>query len=282
MSLILRVTSDLHTEFSPWKPIHLSEDTDSVLVLAGDIGVVNHDRTLERIVDLLRHASSEFRAVVYVMGNHEFYNAGHLTKSRAQLLDIIAANKWENVYLLENETVVINDIAFIGATMWTDYDNKPSNYWLATRYMADYSNIRITIGDETIDEETGCSEAITRCVMPEDLHAIHLESRRYIFEQIKKHRDAGLKTVVVTHHGPTRQSTHPRFMHDRSNFNFVSELTGQIIDANPNLWIHGHVHDAMDYMVDEEFCQTRVIANPKGYPNESRGTSDDPCLQIEI
>lgn len=34
-------------------------------------------------------------------------------------------------------------------------------------------------------------------------------------------------------------------------------------DTAPELWIHGHVHAKQDYRVGD----TRVIANPRGYPD---------------
>jgi Icc-related predicted phosphoesterase len=45
-----------------------------------------------------------------------------------------------------------------------------------------------------------------------------------------------------------------------------------------DLWIHGHIHESMDYAVEG----TRVLCNPRGYrpPNENPGF--EPDLVVEI
>ena len=48
-------------------------------------------------------------------------------------------------------------------------------------------------------------------------------------------------------------------MMDRINAGFVSDLTPLLEKAD--LWLHGHVHDSLDYQVD----RCRVVANPTGY-----------------
>ena len=67
------------------------------------------------------------------------------------------------------------------------------------------------------------------------------------------------RTIVVTHHGPHPLSIHPRYAGSRVNGGFVSDLTTLLLKAD--LWLHGHIHDSMDYRVGG--C--RVVANPAGY-----------------
>jgi len=48
------------------------------------------------------------------------------------------------------------------------------------------------------------------------------------------------------------------------------------------LWIHGHVHDSVDYQAGK----TRVISNPRGYPRRHGATQEnnffDPFFTVEI
>lgn len=67
------------------------------------------------------------------------------------------------------------------------------------------------------------------------------------------------KTVVVTHHGPHRQSIHPRYDGNLANAAFISDLT-PLLDW-VDLWIHGHVHDSFDYSVG----RCRVLTPSRGY-----------------
>jgi Icc-related predicted phosphoesterase len=40
-------------------------------------------------------------------------------------------------------------------------------------------------------------------------------------------------------------------------------------DWAPTLWVHGHTHEAFDYRIND----TRVIVNPRAYPNEVSSTA---------
>ncbi len=264
--MLIRIASDIHTECKRYGFINLPEDKDSVLVLAGDVGVVNSRGYNDRLQFLLEECSNQFRAVVMVFGNHEYYQRGDLRYMHDVVRKWIHNAGCDNVHILENSHVIIDDVAFIGATLWTDYENNQTLMWRSTRYMADYHQI---LFDDM------------RFIMPEDILEIHKESRKYIFEQAKQCAAQGYKTVIVTHHGVTKKSTHEKYRYDSNNHNFVSDLTEEIVDANPNLMIHGHVHDPFDYMVDPDRCQTRVVVNPRGYvPYEDHGY-DESC-QVEI
>jgi Icc-related predicted phosphoesterase len=61
------------------------------------------------------------RQVVFVCGNHEFYGCDidrTVEKARA-----LAAGT--NVHILQNDTVQIGDVTFIGAAFWTDFNLCP-------------------------------------------------------------------------------------------------------------------------------------------------------------
>jgi calcineurin-like phosphoesterase family protein len=101
----------------------------------------------------------------------------------------------------------------------------------------------------------------------------HEQSRRWIEDQLALPY-AG-KTVVVTHHGPSARSIHPRYLGEPVNAAFVSELDGLVEKAD--LWLHGHVHDSFDYMVGD--C--RVVANPRGYPRNRSSVENVRQLEFE-
>ena len=78
--------------------------------------------------------------------------------------------------------------------------------------------------------------------------------------------------MVITHHAPSRKSIHPRFAGSLLNGGFVSDLERLIVSGQPQLWIHGHVHDSYDYQVKG----TRVVCNPRGYSKE--GVNENPAF----
>lgn len=86
------------------------------------------------------------------------------------------------------------------------------------------------------------------------------------------------KTVVVTHHLPSKQSVVERFKDSLLSACFASEL--DYLFGKMNMWIHGHTHDNLDYEVNG----TRVICNPRGYMTYRGAENFDfnPKLVVEI
>jgi hypothetical protein len=87
----------------------------------------------------------------------------------------------------------------------------------------------------------------------------------------------GKKVVVITHHGISRQSVPDHFMGGPSQPAYTSELTEFVLGHPCRLWIHGHTHWAFDYHIGE----TRVLANPRGYPHETTH-GFNPKLIVEV
>jgi Icc-related predicted phosphoesterase len=52
-----------------------------------------------------------------------------------------------------------------------------------------------------------------------------------------------------------------------------------IIEAQPNLWLHGHIHSNVDYIIG----QTRIVCNPRGYHDINSLNPDfNPSLTIKL
>jgi hypothetical protein len=95
------------------------------------------------------------------------------------------------------------------------------------------------------------------------------------------------KTVVVTHHLPSRRLVSARFWprdgSDGANGGFVGDCENILAyeELAPDLWIHGHTHDSIDTMLWE----TRIVCGPAGYrgewhtPHNSYWSADNgkPC-----
>jgi Icc-related predicted phosphoesterase len=80
-----------------------------------------------------------------------------------------------------------------------------------------------------------------------------------------------------THHAPSQRSVPIEHQNDILSAAYASSLDALVENSGAALWIHGHLHQAQDYAIG----QTRVICNPRGYPDES-DTGFFDSLTIEI
>lgn len=131
----LNILSDLHLELFGFKPDTATVELADVVVLAGDIhkGVNGISWARQTFPDM---------PVIYVAGNHEFYDHYWLC-----LNDELREEAWRNeVYFLENEAVKVEDLRFLGCTLWMDFElfghsRKSQNMRLAEAEMLDYKRI---------------------------------------------------------------------------------------------------------------------------------------------
>ena len=68
----------------------------------------------------VRYAAEEWaeaKHILYVPGNHEYYGAD-IDRTRKQLAEECARY---GITLLDTDAIVIDDVHFIGATLWTDF-----------------------------------------------------------------------------------------------------------------------------------------------------------------
>jgi Icc-related predicted phosphoesterase len=246
----LHILSDLHLEFESFTPPAIEADA---VILAGDVSTGRNG---------LKWALKSFpdRPVIYVLGNHEFYGQ-KLQKLIKELHELADGT---NIHLLENGSCTIGGVVFLGATLWTDFalnGNPVVSEVVAQTGMNDYRRIR------TLPRYSR--------LKPSDTRRLHVESRRWLEDQAFANK--GRKVVVVTHHAPSRESIPPALAADTCNPAFASDMSRFIIESEAQLWVHGHIHNCCDYTLGK----TRVLANPRGYPTESR-QGFDPGLIVEV
>jgi Icc-related predicted phosphoesterase len=242
----LHIISDLHEEFGPFTMPQVDRD---VLVLAGD------RHTNLKTAPLLEKACKD-APVIFVLGNHEYY--GH---DFDHVLHYWKDLEMDNLFVLENRTVVIDGTRFVGATLWSDMGNRdPRTLVVARNEMSDYSVI----------EKDG------RHLRPEDTLTCFNQSLAFLNAELQKTFDG--PTVVITHHLPSYKSIAPRFEGDTLNGAYASELDDLILKYEPVIWIHGHTHVSFDYCIGK----TRVLCNPRGYFGVEENAKFDPNLVIEI
>ena len=267
------VMSDLHNEFhygagaaTDPKYFPTPEGAD-LLIIAGDYNKA------DRIISNARQQFPEI-PVVIVAGNHEYYRTGSGQLGCIQKMRAAAKNDREQTgrqtHFLEDEAVELSfrgeKLQVIGSTLWTDFDimgDPEASMALAAGAMNDYAYIKSNHPPYDL-------------VRPTEVRQWHRRSRNYISEELRRPFDG--KTAVVTHHLPTGRSIASQYKSDPLTPCYASNCS-DLLYLGPDLWIHGH----QQVSVDLNYQGTRVVSNPRGYPDPlERGTFENPDFKPDL
>lgn len=264
----IRILSDLHTEFSGNTHVitKLPTDKETTLVLAGDIGNgLFH-------LDFLKECTEQFKYVIYVAGNHDYWAHGRDIDSVVEDWRGLS-RAFENLYFLENEVVILDGVRFIGGTLWTDMDR--SNIQLiVTLQDGNYPDFyEIVKEDETKDPPF-------RSFSPYDAMRRHDYTRDYIFQMLSEKHDG--PTVVVTHFLPLWACINECFFGAGDmgiNGYYASNLEYIFENRDFDVWIHGHTHN--NVFLKDVYGKS-VHANPYGYHGHFLNDDFDPTYTITV
>ncbi|EDT37641.1 metallophosphoesterase [Burkholderia ambifaria] len=264
----IRVLSDLHLECN--EPDTIAHVDADLVVLAGDIH--NH-------AEGLRWAAETFDPgvpVVYVPGNHEYYD-GEFGALETAMRD--AAHALDHVHYLNNGVYVDPARRFrvLGTTLWSDFTlfgaddaSVARAIEAGLRVILDFKGlIQVTWPHEAALHAGGTPE---RNFMPADAIALHRQGRAWLEARLAT-PFAG-RTIVVTHHAPHLRSLAERYAEDLASAGFVTDMA-ELVRPPVDLWIHGHTHTSFDYVTDSG---TRVVCNPRGYIHRRTGELENPAF----
>lgn len=225
----IRLLSDIHQEFYEDKLLYKNLGED-VLVLAGDINVGS-----KGTLQALETFANETENVIYVPGNHEYYGGNISAFDDA----IRVATRNTNISFLNPSSVVIHDVTFIGAALWTNFRKDGMAKFTCARNINDFNRIK---GFDT-----------DYCSM------LHTEHFKYIQDAYSKSQG---KKVIVTHFLPAVECISKQYRGpDLLNYYFANDYGDYISALSDTTWLFGHTHDNVDVMIGD----TRCIANPYGY-----------------
>jgi hypothetical protein len=206
-----------------------------VLVLAGDI--CNLMGTTLPCNEFWEWASANYREVLIVPGNHEYY----------QNYDILAdGDSWSreilpNVHYRQNKVVRIDNVDFILSTLWSHI--RPEDEFVVEQGMYDFRQILYN----------------GRRFTPADFNAEHEKCLDFIKRSAAE--STAEHIVVVTHHLPSMAVVAPEHKSSLLNNAFVTELGDFIADSRIDAWIFGHSHANEEAIIGN----TRLICNQLGY-----------------
>jgi predicted phosphodiesterase len=219
--------SDIHLEFGELS----APETDADLIIAaGDIGIY---------LQGAEWLKSFNKPVIYVAGNHEFYNRNY----QDVLLDIRQLCKGSNVQFLENNRYIYQGVRFLGCTLWTD---------LFVDGEEKAQELGLSLNDFRKIKYDGAAFATNQ------FSQLFQKSKTWLEKELSKPFSG--KTIVITHHAPSQWS-----WNDSPNalkkLAYCNDLKPLLHEYEVSAWFHGHVHSPGDYRI----ADARILCNPRGY-----------------
>lgn len=282
-----RLFSDIHEDmyvqkhFKPsqlWMPDPLPEDKESVLVLAGDLWHAKKYLMFSGY-SWLKDVASRFKYVVVVLGNHDFWGGKYPDEyvrfeTYKQKLGI------DNLFLLQDSTLLIGDVKFVGATLWNNLDGR--NPEVLEEYNSSINDVRYIRWSHPVYPNSfkkwGAKQVIEA----------YSKSKQYIFENAKKDYPEQ-KVFVVTHHPPVTDlfsvpEEYPYYVDLESHKKLYGNNLGkEIAESEIDVWVYGHNHQSGHVKIGN----TDIYSNTVGYPlssahNEVMNPDYNPWFQEEF
>lgn len=292
----IRMYSDIHNEFKKhstrvvidgdtypekyqyhYRIPEMEFDDEAVLILCGDI-----DSDKESLNVFLMELVRRFRYVLYVPGNHEYYN--HSMEDMNSMLLEMNAQMGEcfHAFIEDQEEFRIDDVLFVGSTLWTDMGRShPIIMESCRRGMSDYRYI--SLSGPSLDEARFMLENVKHgLVDEEDYHkamdvrrdsklwpthtvAMHQIAKENIMNVLKANEDDQTirRVVAVTHHYPCEAHfTHGHSCDMTRDLSYAYYCTDMDeVVRKVDFWFTGHGHNVGHYYKDD--CI--IYANAVGY-----------------
>lgn len=231
----IQYLSDLHVEGyidSAVKTIesNVIVDDSDVMIIAGDLIPWVFSWKDEEIINWF---SKKFPLTLYIPGNHEYYGSIERLeyKERKEYIR-------DNFILLDNAVHDIDNVRFIGSTMWSDIIG--SEFMSVVRSLNDFRYIKSPNGMK---------------ITGDYYKNIHKKSRNFIFSSV----DSLKNNIVISHHLPSYSCVAPEFKTSNINSAFATDLDKLISESNIKYWIYGHTHSNVE---DIKLNNTCISCNP--------------------
>ena len=249
----LWIMSDLHLESVPhpqeFKPVVADFD---ILVVAGDVWQGNILKAMQVLQRLARG-----KPCVFVLGNHEHWN-GEVSET---IRDAKLAAKRHGIAMLDNGEAEVAGVRFVGGTLWAD---------------GKLGGLEATPAVRTGEQIDVAVAGATHPITAADAARLHAKCRGAMEKLPAMPRDRR-PVVAVTHHAP-----HPLCMPEKYRRSWTAGISASDLShladrGDIALWVHGHIHDSIDFTRPGG---TRILCNPAGRGFENPSFQDDLAVEV--
>ena len=262
----IQYMSDIHLEFGN---MPVPEVLGDVLVLAGDIHIGTN------AIPWIEQCAEKFDHVIYIMGNHEYYGQ-KFWKLVSQVRNSLAGYSMDdikfkddlskvqkifdpitNVYVLDNDSIKIEDVYFHGSILWSKANP------FTELYINDFKKI-------TYKYPGGYGKfSAAECALK------FFENKMWLEKAIVP----GEKNVVITHFAPSFEMINMfRYKDDMMNSYYATEILQDFDPYDINLWISGHTHSVYDKVISG----IHSVSNCRGYKGHEIVEGFNPIAMVEV
>ena len=171
-----------------------------------------------------------------MFGNHDYWGCDIET---AILNAKCLISELGNVSILDNDVLIIDDMKFVGTTLWTDLSN--TGLYRADQVMNDYVYI-------------SHDNSSTLRLRPEYIQTLHTHAIEFLKENAVRDYPEQ-KLIVITHHSPTNASTF------RGKYRNLYVTPIEDILKNADVVCFGHTHEYLKTKINN----TLYYSNARGY-----------------
>ena len=247
----IQIISDLHIEQlidDFIDPLNFFTPNADLLIMAGDIGSIYR---YNQLYHFLEKVANMFTYVLYVPGNWEYYMLPNYTpltinelNNRLNSLSVI-----KNLYILNTSSIIIDNVCFVGCTLWSDLKISLPHYIVKIFKMnTSFYSYK------------------------------HSKDKNFITDMTNYCKENNIKMVVITHHCPSYETLQKWKKKDKFTSLYASNLDYMLDKNLIDTWICGHVHINFDFYSEKG---TRVISNQRGKPKD-KITDYNKNLTIQV
>lgn len=238
----IKYGSDFHAEYGSIDFPQTDDDKNTVLVLLGDQG-----RNFQ-----YGQMCGQFKHVIAVAGNHDYY--GKTIKEVDTGYFAALQSSHSNFHFLQCGEIVIDDVRFLGCTLWTDLRN---GHPLTVHTVANAGNDFRKIHNQNDDDH----------ISPEEIMSINREHQAWLRNKLNEPRER--TTIVLTHFAPDRICRDRRHRDDEFSFYTTNSNMRDVLECESwDTWLFGHVHSKQRHIFETtDGRRQQLLANPRGYPH---------------
>jgi Icc-related predicted phosphoesterase len=164
-----------------------------------------------------------------IAGNHDHYDVV-FEETIATLRRCLPG-----ITVLDDEAIEIGGVRFFGTTLWSDFEGRSAEamektrrgvgefFFVRTRAREPMTNGKLAKFQpvDALAAHDRALAALASCLAPAD----------------------GKKTIVISHHAPSRQGLNPHFAGNGLDGVYASDLDAMIEAlVSVPVWVHGHTH----------------------------------------